>query len=318
LSLDVISIGEPMIEFTAREKGNLRNARLFELGWGGDTSNFAVAVARLGRKSGYVCRLGDDEFGTSFLEMWGEEGVDASHVIVEKGGFTAAYFISLKDGGEHDFTYIRRGSAASHLSPQDIDPKYIESAGIIHVSGITQAISKSCYEANSRAISVAKKVGAKVSYDPNVRLRLWSSVEAARKVIMESLPSCDLFFPTAEEASMLTGVSDPAEQSEELLKSVSDVVAIKMGAKGCYVARSNGEKLRARGFLVNAIDTTGAGDAFDAAMIVGYLEGWSTERMAEFANIAGALTTTGMGAVRPLPTRKRVEKLMLHSMPGKT
>jgi len=316
MGVDVISIGEPMIEFTAREKGNLRNAHLFELGWGGDTSNFAVAVARLGGKPGYVCRAGDDEFGMSFLEMWKKESVDTSHVIVEKDGFTAAYFISLKNGGEHDFTYIRRGSAASHLSPQDIDSKYIESAKVVHVSGISQAISENCRAAASRAVGVAKKSGVKVSYDPNIRLKLWPSVEAAKKVVMETVPSSDVFLPTSEEASMLTGASDPVEQAERLLESVSEVVAIKMGAQGCFIARSNGEKSMVRGFRVKVVDTTGAGDAFDGAVVVGYLEGWPIKRIAEFANGAGALTTTGRGAVKPIPTRREVEKLI--ALPRKT
>jgi 2-dehydro-3-deoxygluconokinase len=309
LSVDVISIGEPMIEFTAREKGNLRKARLFELGWGGDTSNFAVAVARLGKKPGYICRVGDDEFGMSFLEMWKREGVDSSHVIVEKNGFTAAYFISLKNRGEHDFTYIRKGSAASHLSPQDIDSNYIKSAKLVHISGITQAISENCRAATSEALSLAKESGVKVSYDPNFRLKLWPSSEAAKRVIAETVPSTDIFLPTAEEATMLTGTSDPVEQAEKLLNSVSDVVAIKMGAKGCYMARSNGEKRMVRGFRVKVVDTTGAGDAFDGAVVVGCLEDWPIRKIGEFANGAGALKTTGRGAVKPLPTRRQVERL---------
>lgn len=317
MSIDVISIGEPMIEFTAREKGNLRKAHLFELGWGGDTSNLAVAVARLGRKPGYLCRIGDDEFGMSFLEMWKRERVDTSHVIVEKGGFTAAYFISLKNGGEHDFTYIRRGSAASHLSAQDIDSRYIKSAKVVHISGITQAISEDCRAATMKAVSLAKDAGVKVSYDPNIRLKLWSSSEAAKRVIAETVPSADMFLPTAEEATMLTGTSDPAEQAEKLLNSVSEVVAIKMGAKGCYMAKSNGEKLMVGGFQVKVVDTTGAGDAFDGAVIVGYLEAWSIKKIGEFANGAGALTTTGKGAVKPIPTRRQVEKLIPRLRPGR-
>jgi len=113
--VDVASFGEPMVEFCATEVGKLKDVQLFKRGWGGDTSNFIIAVVRLGGRAGYICRIGDDEFGESFLELWHREGVDTSQVIVEKGGFTAVYFISLLPGGGHDFTYFRRGFSCKPL-----------------------------------------------------------------------------------------------------------------------------------------------------------------------------------------------------------
>lgn len=130
LSPEVLSIGEPMVELCATTPGRLRQIPLFKRGWGGDTSNFAVAVARLGREVGYLCRLGDDEFGSSFLELWHREGVDASRVVIEENSFTAVYFISLINGGEHDFTYYRSSSAASHYTPSDLEEDYLQGRSI--------------------------------------------------------------------------------------------------------------------------------------------------------------------------------------------
>lgn len=301
---EVVSLGEPMLEFNATTMGRLKDVSTFDRGWGGDTSNFAVAVARLGRSVGYVCRVGDDEFGECFLDMWAKEGVDISHVIVEKGGFTGIYFISVKDGGEHDFTYYRRNSPASHLSPADVNSGYIKDAKVFHSSGISQAISQSSREAVFKAIDTAKKSGVIFSFDPNLRLKLWP-LSTARAVLMYTVELADIVMPSMEDMKALTGTISPEEAARLILKRGPRTVVIKLGANGCLVA-SNKKMFRVPGIKVKPIDTTGAGDAFDGAFIVGLLEGWEPEETAEFANIVGALTTLGKGAVDPIPRRREV------------
>jgi len=237
----------------------------------GDTPNFAVAIARLGEVAGYICRVGDDEFGKCFLDMWRREGVDTSHVIVEEGGFTGVYFTSVKDGGEHDFTYYRRGSAASHLSPADLDLGYIKMAKVFHSSGISQAISRSSREAVFRAMEAAKEAGVLVSYDPNIRLKLWP-LNVARPVVMRTIRLADVVMPSMEDLKTLLGSTSPEEALRLILKRGPKTVAIKLGAGGCIVA-SDGKTVRAPGVKVKLVDTTGAGDAFDGALIVGLLQG---------------------------------------------
>jgi 2-dehydro-3-deoxygluconokinase len=149
---EVVSLGEPMVEFCATDVGRLSQVSLFKRGWGGDTSNFAVAAARQDIKVAHVCRLGSDEFGRSFLDLWESEGMDNNRVIVEEDAFTAIYIISLMEGGGHNFTYYRAGSAASRYSVDDLDFGYLDTAKAFHTSGISLAISESVREPSRRRI----------------------------------------------------------------------------------------------------------------------------------------------------------------------
>jgi len=308
LSLEIISLGEPMSELCATSTGHLSEVAGFKLGWGGDTSNFAVAAARLGRRVGYICRLGDDEFGKSFLELWAREGVDASRVIMEKGSFTAVYFISLIDGGEHDFTYYRRDSAASHLSPEDIDEAYVGQARVFHSSGISLAVSQSVREAVFKAVKAVKEAGGLFSFDPNVRLRLWP-INTARAIISHACAQADIALSSIEDMKLLYGYDDPEKAASALRAMGPETVVMKLGADGCLVSAKD-RIVRSPGFKVKVVDTTGAGDAFDAAFITGMLKGWDHARIARFANAVGALTAMDRGAVAPIPTRQQTEAFL--------
>lgn len=304
--MDIVSLGEPMVEFSAASPGHLKDVTLFHRGWGGDTSNMAVAAARLGRSVGYITKIGDDAFGQCFLELWRREGVDTSKVIVEKGGFTGIYFIAYADG--HEFTYYRKGSSASHISADEVDHEYIKSSRVFHSSGITQAISGSSREAVFHAIEIAKRNRALVSYDPNVRLKLWP-LETARDVIIRAIGLADIVFPSIEDASMLFSSGSAKDAAERFLELGPSTVVVKLGAGGCLVATKE-EIFETPSFEVNVVDATGAGDAFDAAFLSGILEGWDLRRCANFANAVGALTTTGKGAVNPIPRRSVVDDFL--------
>ena len=305
---EIVSLGEPMLEFNAETMGRLKDVSTFKRGWGGDTSNFAVGVARLGKSVGYMCRVGDDEFGKCFLELWRTEGVDTSRVIVEEKGFTGIYFISIKDSGEHDFTYYRVDSPASHLSINDLDSKYIEDAKLFHTSGISQAISKSSRETAFKAMKIAKRSGVLITYDPNLRLKLWT-LNTARAFITYAFELADVVFPSLEDVRTLLGPISPEAAARQILKRGPKIVVIKLGADGCLVVTRD-QVVRSPGFRVTPVDTTGAGDAFDGAFAVGLLEEWTIEKTAEFANAVGALTTLKKGAVAPLPRREQVDEFI--------
>lgn len=297
-----------MVEFCATSRGPLKSIEFFERGWGGDVSNVIVAVSRLGHRSGIMCRIGNDEFGECFLEMWKSEGVDTSHVIVESNAFTAVYFISIREDGGHEFTYYRANSAASHFSPEDLDLNYISEARILHVSGITQAISSSCREATFKAIEAARKSNVLVSYDPNIRLKLWS-LNLAKAIVSYTIGMVDFVLLTGDEAKLITGIDNARDAALKILKFGPKVVVLKLGGEGCLIATSS-DVVRAPAYRVEIIDTTGAGDAFDAAFIVGILENMPLQRIAHFANIAAALKCRGRGAVKPLPYRWEVDKVL--------
>lgn len=299
-----------MVEFAAEERGRLSQVTTFRRWWGGDTSNVAVAAARLGASVGYVTRLGGDEFGRSFLTLWAQEGVDASHVIVDPAGFTGVYFIALAEDGRHDFTYYRAGSAASRLQPDDIDAAYLATARVFHTSGITQAISESAREAADRAIEAARAHGVAVSYDLNIRPKLRPLPEL-RTIAEVTLQWADIVFLSLEDAGHLCGDAAPEEVVERMLADGPRLVVLKLGAEGCLIAAADGARLRLPAWTGEAVDTTGAGDAFDAAFLVEWLRGRSLEEAGRFANAVGALTARGLGAVAPLPGRAQVEGFMI-------
>jgi 2-dehydro-3-deoxygluconokinase len=305
---DVISIGEPLIEFCAVDIGRLSIVNMFKRGWGGDTSNFAVAAARTGSSSTHICRLGDDEFGRSFLELWRREGMDTSRVIVENDAWTAIYIISLIEGGGHDFTYYRKGSAASRFSLKDLDEEYVSGAKVLHFSGISLAVSKSLREACFRAMNLCSENGGKVSLDVNMRSKLWS-VEEAKENLESAFKAADIVFASMEDVNTLYGLTETPGAAERLRSFGVETAVIKMGAKGCYVSSDN-EKFTCSGYRVKPIDTTGSGDAFDGAWITATLEDWDLIKRAKFANAVGAITATGFGAVAPIPTKEQALRLM--------
>ena len=307
MPVDVLALGEPMLEFNATEAGSLREVRNYEVGWGGDTSNFIIAVSRLGRTAGYICRLGDDEFGKNFLDSWKREGVETSHVILDKHAPTGIYFIS-RHGEKHSFTYYRSDSAASRLSVDDIPEAYLAQAKVFHTSGISQAISHSASDAVFYAIEAAREAGALISYDPNVRLKLWNR-ERAQSTILETIRMSDFVFPSLEDAQIITGLDDPEQIASDLQKLGPKMVALKLGKEGAILASQDG-LCRIEPFEVDVKDTTGAGDAFAGAFIVAYLDGLDPYECGRFANAAAALTCTDLGAVEPIPTREQVEELI--------
>lgn len=300
---DVLSIGEPMVELCATSPGRLSVVEEFKRGWGGDTSNFAVATARLGGSAGYVCRLGGDEFGRSFLDLWRREGVDASRVIVEPDGFTAVYIISFTEGGGHDFTYYRAGAAASRYSPRDLDTEYVARAKVLHTSGISLAVSGSLREASLEAMRACREAGGRVSFDVNMRLKLWP-LDVARAACGRAVGNSDVVFASVEDTHTLYGVGEPEGAAEKLRSLGAGTAVIKRGGEGCHVS-SEEASFDSPGYSVDVVDTTGSGDAFDAAFMLGLLGKWGMEKSAAFANAVGALTVTGLGAVAPIPTRER-------------
>lgn len=302
----VVALGEGLVELAA-VAGPLEEAREFRRGFGGDTSNFAVAAARLGAQVAYVTRVGDDAFGTALLRMWTEEGVDVSWVRVGAGEPTGIYFLAPDGAGQ--FTYYRTGSAASRLAPEDVPRSLLQSARLFHTSGITQAISPSARRAARAALEAAKEFGVAVSYDVNARPKLASAPEL-RGLVSETLPLTDLAFLSAEDARFLFGRQCEDAILDTLLEWGARVAVLKLGERGCRVASLGGERFTASGWPVESVDPTGAGDAFDAAFALEWLAGRSLSEAARFANAVGALSTTGLGATSALPTRGQVERFL--------
>lgn len=311
----IIALGEPLIEFSALDKGPLSEVKQFKRSFGGDTSNFVVAVSRLGGKAGYLTRLGNDEFAESLLKLWQKEGVDTSHIVMDSTAYTGMYFIS-RIGQNHHFTYLRQNSAASRMTPEFLPADYIRQAGVLHISGISQCISTSACDTVFSAIGIAKEAKLKISYDPNLRLKLWP-IQRARAIIQQTISMADIVLPSIEDAQALNEKRSAEEIARLYLDLGPEMVALKLGAEGSLLAarEKTGKGFRPQlrkfePYRVDSKDMTGAGDTFDAAFVVGYLREWPLERCMRFANAAAALTTTELGAVSPIPRLKAVEDLI--------
>ncbi len=310
---EIIAIGEPMLEFNATQEGSLAEVDKFSVGYGGDTSNFAIAASRLDGRVGYVTALGDDLFGERFLSLWEAEGIDTSQVRRNPEAPTGIYFISRKDK-QHYFTYYRNTSAASRMTAAHLPRDYIRQGRVLHVSGISQAISLSACDAVFAAITTAREAGVSVSYDPNLRVKLWP-LERARAIIHQTAAMADLMLPSYEDATALTGLDSPEAIAKYYLDLGPKIVVLKLGADGALLATRGengdaGAMQRLDAFSVEPVDMTGAGDTFDGAFVVNWLRGMDLNDCVRFANAAGALTTTGLGAVTPIPRRAEVEKLL--------
>ena len=302
--LDVLALGEPLLEFN-RRRGSEGGA--YTPGFGGDTSNAAVAAVRQGAAVGYVTRVGADRFGERFLALWRSEGIDVRHVVSDGDAPTGIYFVSHDEGGHH-FSYYRAGSAASRLRPGDVPRQAIADARVLHVSGISQAISTSACDAVFEAMAIARAAGTLVSYDPNVRPTLWPAARA-RAVVMASVAQADLCLPSLEDAELLFGERTPDAHVDALLEAGAGLVALKLGPDGALVATAE-ERHLVGGFRVDSVDATGAGDTFDGSFLAERLRGVGLAEAARYANAAAALATRGYGAVDPIPRRADVERFL--------
>ncbi|WP_245423818.1 sugar kinase [Methylovirgula sp. 4M-Z18] len=302
MSLDIVGMGEPMLELN-----QVKGEDGYKPGFGGDTSNAIVAAARSGAKTGYFTSLGNDTFGRGFLDLWRTEGVDASAVKIDEDAHTGVYFVTHGPEG-HEFSYLRAGSAASRIRPQDVPTDYIRAAKIVHVSGISQAISASAADAVFVAIEAARAAGVLVSYDTNLRLKLWS-LTRARAIIHEAMRACDIALPGLDDAEHLTGLTDPDAIADFYLHLGAKVVALTLGKQGSLIATPD-TRLRVPSISVQAVDATGAGDTFDGAFLAEYLNTRDPMRAGRYANAAAALSTTGYGAVAPMPMRETVLKAL--------
>jgi 2-dehydro-3-deoxygluconokinase len=299
----LICLGEPMVEFNQTKPGEPNWLQ----GFGGDTSNAAIAAARQGASVGYLTALGEDPFGDLFIELWRREGVDCSRVQRRADGHTAAYFVT-HDASGHHFSFMRKGSAPSRFAANDLPRDYLAAAEMLQLSGISQAISPVARDACFAAIDVMKSAGRRVAYDTNLRLRLWP-VEEAREVMHAAMRQVDIALPSLDDARAMTGLADPDAIVDFYLRLGPSIVALKMGQQGALIATAQ-QRRRLAGHAVKALDATGAGDTFDGAFLCRILAGDSAFDAARYANAAAALSTTGYGAVAPIPTRQRVESFL--------
>jgi len=306
---DIVSFGEPMVEFNQTGE---HGGRVYLQGFGGDSSNFAIAAARQGARVAYVSALGDDPYGRLLRELWAREGVDHRGVVTDAAAFTAIYFVT-HDGGGHQFHFFRAGSAASRLRPHDLPRALIESAKVLHLSGISLAISPQACDTGYAAIEIARAAGAKVSFDTNLRLKLWP-VDRARAVMSDVLRRCHIALPSYDDIVAITGIGEPDAIVDHCLALGAEVVALKLGEQGAIVA-SAAERHRIAAHPCKPVDATGAGDTFGGAFVARLVAGDTLRDAGCYAATAAALSTEGYGAVEPIPHADAVRAALRAASP---
>ena len=299
----ILAFGEAMVEFNQ----SIEDPRYYLEGFGGDTSNFCIAAARQGADTGYISAVGGDHFGQRLRALWDTENVDTRHVDVLPQAASGVYFVTHNEEGHH-FDYLRAGSAASRYTPAQLPLQAIADAKVLHLSGISLAISENACDSALAAMKHARANGTLTSLDTNLRLRLWP-LERAKEKMAEAFALCDICLPSWDDISTLTGLEDRDAIVDHLLGYGIGLIAFKLGEEGCYVATPEERRMVAP-HMVNAIDATGAGDCFGGAFISQLVAGRDPFAAARYANVAAALSTLGYGAVAPIPTAAQVNTIL--------
>lgn len=333
-TLDLVALGEAMVEFNQTVAGQ----PTYQQGFGGDTSNAVIAAARAGARTAYLSRVGADPFGDALRALWAHEGVDASAVQSDAQAPTGVYFVTHGAHG-HEFSYLRAGSAASRMTPAWLQSapahvgsdrpataggsapasaapaQLIRAARILHVSGISLAISPTARDTAFAAMRLAREAGTRVSFDSNLRLKLWP-LETARAAIQEAVALCDVFLPSLEDVTQLTGQSDPDAVADWGHALGAAQVVLKLGGEGALVSDRaghrgpGGHRERLPAHRVAVVDATGAGDCFCGNLLARLAAGNNVFDAARHANAAAALAVQGFGAVAPLPRPEQVRALL--------
>ena len=317
----LFSIGEVLIDFIPLQKGvALKDVVSFERAPGGAPANVAAAVAKYGQKAALISKLGNDAFGDFLVEKLIGAGVETDKVSRTGEANTGLAFVSLKENGERDFSFYRNPSADLLLSKEEVDSAWFQAGDILHFCSV-DLVESPMKQAHKKAIAAVSAADGLVSFDPNVRLPLWEDPEDCRKAILEFLPTADIIKVSDEELNFITGIQDESEAIQSLFVGNVKAVVYTKGAAGADLVLKN-RKFESSGYSVEAVDTTGAGDAFIGGFLYKLLELYANPENIEevlrdnqtsilqFANASGALTTTGKGAISALPTKADVEELI--------
>ncbi len=317
MKLDFISIGEVMIQLNAVSPGPLRYVKYFEVHVAGSEANMLVGLSKLGFKTSIITRVGDDEFGKLVIGFLRGEGVDVSRVKIDDSAPTGIYFIQrhFPVPGESTVFYYRHGSAASRLSPEDVDEEYVLNHRGVILTGITPALSSSCYAAVEKMYRIAKHNGLDIVFDTNIRMKLWRDALRARTALTPFLQS-KIVFTNNKDLEVLFPGEHLKEAISKILGKGCEIVVVKLGDKGAAAYDSKMNEYRIEAFKTPIIeDVIGAGDAFNAAFLASIYRGLSIDQALLYAVAAGALVVTVRGDVEAQPSWKDLE-VFLESFKG--
>ena len=308
---ELITLGEAMIVFIAENQGDFTDIEKFAKGIAGAELNVSMGLSRLGHKVSYITRLGNDVFGSYIKDIINKEGILDDSISIDDSHSTGFYFKTKVEDGDPEVHYFRRNSAASQLSCKDIEATDFSGAKILHITGITAALSKESLEAVYLAIDKARENNMLITFDPNIRLQLWESKEYMIEVLNNIASKCDVILPGIKEGNILTGKQTKEEIADFYLSNGAKAVIIKNGASGAYLKTVEYEKI-VPGFKVKqVVDTVGAGDGFATGVLSGLLDGESYEDALVRGNAIGAIMVTSKEDNAILPTEEELKEFIM-------
>ncbi len=301
--LDAVTLGETMMAFEATEYGPLRESPLFRKWIGGAEDNFAIGLARLGFRCGWISRLGKDEFGLEIIRTIRGEGVDVSRAVWDEEAPTGVFFVESKTQGDPRCFYYRRGSAASRMGPEDMDSDYIGSARIAYATGITPGLSESALDAVEKFFAVARERGLTIVFDPNLRLKLWDrDQDLAREKLTRFMRESDYVLAGESEHFWTMEARDLESAVASAHGAGIGRLVVKRGSRGAVRAFEGEPPAQFKAYEVkNPKSTMGAGDCFAAGFVAGLLEDRSVEECIRLGNAMGAFCLGHRGPYQALP-----------------
>lgn len=307
MSIDVVTFGEPLFLFYAKEIAKLEDVSTWNSALAGAETNVATGLSRLGHKTGFVTKLGDDAFGRFILKTMSSENIDVENIKISSEHGTGLYLKAKAEVGDPDIEYFRAGSAASHMTLEDFDEEYFEQAKLLHFTSIFASLSKENLEFTYHVTKRMREMGKIVTFDPNIRLDLWEK-DVMIETINKLAENADVIIPGFTEAQMLSGKESYEDVAQFYLdKGVKIVVLTE--AHGAYYATKD-ESGYVSGFKVSVVDTVGAGDAFSVGLISALLEDLPLAEAVLRANATGGRQVTFEGDNDGLPTPEELAQFM--------
>ncbi len=319
--IDVIALGESLIDFSPYGKSEA-GLNIFEQNPGGAPANVLATVSKMGGSSAFIGKVGDDQFGQFLKHTMESSNIDCSGMILSKEAPTTLAFVHLSNTGDRSFSFYRDRTADLLLNWNEINKDHLKNCRIFHFGSLS-LISNPCKGATMKSVKAAKKSGAIISYDPNYRPLLWGDEKTAVKAMLKPLPLVDLLKVSGEELELLAGTTNLEKGADKLLSYGISFVAITLGEKGSYFATKNFNGY-VKTINVDAVDTTGSGDAFWGTLLyqmkdmskdeISNLSFEDLEKTVKLCNVAGSLTATKKGAIPAIPDKEtatvRLEELL--------
>ena len=312
---DVIALGELLIDFTMNGQSEQGN-NMFEACPGGAPCNVLALLNKMGKKTAFIGKVGKDQFGALLRDTITEAGIDASNLMVDENVNTTLAFVHTFPDGDREFSFYRNPGADMMLTADEVNPEVVKDTKVFHF-GTLSMTHEGVREATKKAVETAKANGCLVSFDPNLRPPLWSSLDLATEQMEYGFGKCDILKISDNEIQFVSGKEDYDEGIAYLQETYNiPLILLTMGKDGSR-AYYKDMRVERPGFSVKAIETTGAGDTFCGSSL-NYLvdhdfENLTEEQLGEmltFANAAAALVTTKKGAIKAMPVKEEVLELI--------